>query len=108
MQANHKLNGLQRVNFYGLPNISLIIVTLHVRALLKKLRDRVGMKQVKEKKGNVKAGSNPKVQWHGSKGEHGTHNGAKKGDVYITLKPSMSANNLAHPGKAVPSGGSGY
>lgn len=77
-------------------------------AILKKLRDRVGMKQVKEKKGDVKPGSNPKVQWHGSKGEHGTHNGAKKGDVYITLKPSMSANNLAHPGKAVPSGGSGY
>ena len=36
-------------------------------AILKKLRDRLGMK---EKKKDVKPGSNPKVEWHGSEGEH--------------------------------------
>merc|ERR1719436_655710 len=64
-------------------------------AILKKLRDRLGMK---EKKSNVKPGSNSKVEWHGDEGEHGTHNGPKKGDAYITLKPGMSADNLSHKG----------
>ena len=41
-------------------------------AILKRLRDRLGLK---EKKSDVKPGSNPKVDWHGDEGEHGTHNG---------------------------------
>ena len=35
-------------------------------AILKKLRDRLGMK---EKKKDVKPGSNPKVDWHGDEGK---------------------------------------
>jgi predicted nucleic acid-binding Zn-ribbon protein len=64
-------------------------------AILKKLRDRLGMK---EKKKDVKPGSNSKVDWHGDEGEHGTHNGPKKADAYVTLKPGMSADNLSHKG----------
>lgn len=64
-------------------------------AILKQLRDRLGMK---EKKKDVKPGSNPNVEWHGDEGEHGTHNGPKKGDVYITLKPSLSADNVPYNG----------
>ena len=60
-------------------------------AILKKLRDRLGMKSKKE---NVKPGSNPKVDWHGEEGEHGTHNGPKKADAYVTLKPALSAVDL--------------
>ena len=44
-------------------------------ALLKDLRDRLGLKE----KVKVSPGSNPKVDWHGDEGEHGTHNEAKKG-----------------------------
>ena len=65
-------------------------------AILKKLRDRLGLKE----KQNIKPGSNPKVKWHGDEGEHGTHNGPSKGDVYITLEPPLSANNLRGSGNA--------
>lgn len=65
--------------------------------MLKRLRDRLGMK---EKKTNVAPGSNPKVEWHGDEGEHGTHNGPRKGDVYITLEPPKSADDLAAPDAA--------
>ena len=76
-------------------------------AILKQLRDRLGMK---DKKKNVEPGSNPKVEWHGDMGEHGTHNGPKKGDVYITLKPSLSADNLSNNGGygRIKSDGGGY
>ena len=57
---------------------------------MKSLRDRLGLKE----KVNVSPGSNPKVEWHGDEGEHGTHNEAKKGDVYITLKPPKSVKDL--------------
>lgn len=60
-------------------------------AVLRKLRERLGMKS---KKANVGPGSNPKVKWHGAKGEHGTHNGPNKGEAYATLSPSLSAANL--------------
>ena len=63
-------------------------------ALLQQLRDRLGMKE--KKADQVKPGSNPKVEWHGDEGEHGTHNGPKKGDVYATLKPVLNANNVPY------------
>lgn len=61
---------------------------------MKKLRDRLGMK---ERRKNVAPGSNPNVEWHGDEGEHGTNNGPKKGDVFITLKPPKSADDLPAP-----------
>ena len=66
---------------------------------------RLGLKE----KQKVKPGSNPKVQWHGDEGEHGTHNGPSKGDVYITLEPPLSANNLRGGNSVKKSeGNSGY
>ena len=94
-------------------NISLYKKGPAKEALLKDLRDRLGLKE----KVKVSPGSNPKVDWHGDEGEHGTHNEAKKGsmlpfagvfccitevcisgDVYITLKPSKSAHDLPADG----------
>ena len=37
-------------------------------------------------------------RWSLPSGEHGTHNGPKKADAYVTLKPGMSADNLSHKG----------
>ena len=56
-------------------NLSLSIKGPAKEALLKDLRDRLGLKE----KVKVAPGSNPKVDWHGDEGEHGTHNEAKKG-----------------------------
>jgi hypothetical protein len=72
---------------------------------LKRLRDRLGMKT---KKGDVSPGSNPKVQWHGDEGEHGTHNGPKKGDAYVTLEPPLSADNLADSNAGYAKKAAGY
>ena len=64
---------------------------------------------MKEKKKDVKPGSNPKVEWHGEEGEHGTHNGPRKGDVYATIEPELGAHHLAEPvGHDSPGTGKGH